>query len=160
MPGAFLCAKTQYQLRPRIMKYFALTVFAIHTLFELAFGLSAFLSGGSSSQTAEQIAAQSTSLTISFRFLGSALMALGVMGAIVMFGPGVQSATARYMAGGFATFHALGAVGSLWTAAPGFEVYDNTLALGALILHGGLALGFIAIVLLMRPASTSGGERG
>ena len=95
------------------MRAFALTVFVVHTCFELVFGLNALISGASSSQTAEQIAAQSDAMTISFRFLGSALTALGVLGLITILGPGVRSVTARYVAGGFATFNGLGELGSL-----------------------------------------------
>ncbi len=128
------------------MRAFALAVFAIHTAFELLFGLNALISGASSSQTAEQIAAQSDAMTISFRFLGSALTALGVLGLITIVGPGVRSEAARYIAAGFATFHGLGALGSLYTAAPGFEVYAAPLALGAVVLHGLLAVGFLVVV--------------
>ena len=133
------------------MRLFALAVFGIHTLFELAFGLNAFLTGASSSQSAEAIAAQSVELTIAFRFLGSALIALGLMGALVLFVAGVRSATARIVAMGFAAFHGLGALGSLWSAAPDFAVYGQPLSLGALILHGLLALGFAVIA--AKPAS-------
>lgn len=133
------------------MKIFALSVFGVHTCFEILFGLNAFLSGASSSQSAAEIAAQSIDLTIAFRFLGSALLALGVLGLIVIVGPGVRSATAWLVAGAFAIFHGLGAAGSLWSAAPTFEVYAQTFSLGALVLHALLALGFAAIVLLMRP---------
>ena len=129
------------------MNYFALGVFILHTVFELLFGISIFTSGGAASQSAEQIAAQSTELTISFRFMGAALTALGVLGAIVIFGPGVRSATARYVAAGLAVFHGLGTFGSLYSAAPGFEAYDAPLALGAVILHGLLAIAFIVIAL-------------
>ncbi len=129
------------------MKLFALIVFAIHTLFELAFGASAFMSGASSSQSPEQIAQQSVQLTIAFRFLGSALLALGVMGALVIFVAGVQSRTAQLAAIAFAVFHGLGAIGSLWSAAPGFAAYEQTLALGALVLHSALAIGFAIIAL-------------
>ncbi|WP_421723351.1 hypothetical protein [Bauldia sp.] len=132
------------------MRTFAYIVFIIHVVFELIFGASAFLSGASSSQSAEQIAQQSVQVTIAFRFLGSALLALGVLGAVVVFVAGVQSATAKYIAIGFAAFHGLGAVGSLWSAAPTFEVYSQPLALGALVLHGLLALGFAAVALLMK----------
>lgn len=117
------------------MRIFALSVFGIHMVFELAFGASAFLTGASSSQNAEQIAQQSVQLTIAFRFLGSALIALGVMAAIVIFVAGLQSRTALYAAMGFAIFHGLGAIGSVWSAAPGFEVYQKPLALGAVTLH-------------------------
>jgi|GEM_PF-2716985 len=132
------------------MKTFAYVVFITHIVFELIFGANAFLSGASSSQSADQIAQQSVQLTIAFRFLGSALLALGVLGAIVVFVAGVQSATAKYVATGFAVFHGLGALGSLWSAAPTFQAYSQTLTLGALVLHGLLAFGFIAVALLTK----------
>ncbi len=132
------------------MKLFALTVFGVHMLFELAFGASAFLSGASSSQGAEQIALQSVETTIAFRFLGSALISLGVMAAIIIFFAGVQSVAARYTAIAFVVFHGLGASGSLWSAAPGYEVYQQTLTLGALTLHTLLAVGFLIVALSLR----------
>ncbi|MEL6573966.1 MAG: hypothetical protein AAFQ64_20150 [Pseudomonadota bacterium] len=134
------------------MRSFALTVFAIHTLFELAFGASIFLAGASSSATPDMVAAQPVAITISFRFMGSALIALGVLGGLVIFGPGVASVTARVIAVGLATFHALGTAGSLFTASPTFEAYTSPLALGAVVLHGVLALGFVVIA-FARPAS-------
>lgn len=130
------------------MDVFALVVFSTHTLFELLFGLSAYASGASSSQTAEQRADQPVALSISFRFLGSALLALGVLGAVVIFGPGVRSEAARYAAVAFATFHGLGTLGSVYSSAPDFTVYRQPLTLGAVIVHGALALGFIALLLL------------
>ena len=137
------------------MRIFALSVFGIHMVFELAFGANAFLTGASSSQSAEEIAQQSVQLTIAFRFLGSALIALGAMAAIVIFVAGLQSRTALYTAMGFAIFHGLGAIGSIWSAAPAFEVYQQPLALGALILHLLLALGF-AFVAIRFPANRAG----
>jgi len=134
------------------MKLFAFVVFGIHMVFELFFGANAYLSGASSSQSAEQIAQQSVQLTIAFRFLGSALISLGVLAAVIVFVAGVQSTTARYAAMAFAVFHGLGAAGSLYSAAPGFEVYQQTLTMGALILHGMLAIGFAVIA--MSPSSS------
>ena len=134
-----------------IMEIFALAVFGVHTIFELLFGASAYLTGASSSQTAEQRAGQGTQMTIAFRFMGSALLALGVLGIFVLFGAGVQSVTAKYVAAGFAVFHGLGALGSLWSAAPTWEAYRKPLTLGALIVHGALALGFVVLALLMTP---------
>jgi hypothetical protein len=131
------------------MTIFALIVFGVHTCFELLFGLNAYFTGASSSQTAAQRADQSVQMTIAFRFMGSALLALGVLGGVVILGPGVQSSTAQYAAAGFAVFHGLGAAGSLWSAAPTFEAYSKALTLGAMIVHGALALGFVAIVILM-----------
>lgn len=133
------------------MKLFAIFLFATHMVFELAFGASAILSGASSSQSAEQIAQQPIQLTIAFRFMGSALIALGVLAAVVLFGSGVGSPTARFVAIGFATFHGLGTLGSLWTAAPTFEVYAEPLALGAVTLHGLLAIGFLIFVAFQKP---------
>ncbi len=135
------------------MRTFAIAVFAVHTLFELFFGANAFLSGSSSSQSAEQIAQQSVEMTISFRFLGSALLSLGILGAIVLFFAGVQSTAAKYIAIGFAAFHTLGTLGSLYSAAPTFEVYAQPLALGAVILHGGLAIGFAIIATALKPGN-------
>ncbi len=137
------------------MRLFALIVFGIHMLFELAFGANAFLSGASSSQSVEQIAEQSVELTIAFRFLGRALMSLGVLAAIIIFVAGVQSVTARYTAIGFFAFHALGASGSVWSAAPGFEVYQQPLSLGALVLHTLLAVGFLIVALSRRDEALS-----
>ena len=133
------------------MRGFALAVFSVHTLFELVFGVNAYLTGASSSQSAAEIAAQSEALTIAFRFMGAALIALGVLGALVIFGPGVRSATARLVAGALAVFHGLGAAGSLATAAPGFEAYDSALSIGAVVVHGLLAAGFAVIA--ARPAA-------
>lgn len=84
-------------------------------------------------------------LTIAFRFMGSALISLGLLAAIVLFVAGVQSKFAQYVAVAFAVFHGLGAIGSLWSAAPDFLVYSQALSLGALILHGALACGFACI---------------
>jgi len=112
------------------MRLYAYALFGIHTLFELAFGARAFLSGGPSALSAEQIALQATDMTIAFRFLGSALLALGIMGLIVLFWAGV---------------------GSLISAQPSFEVYQSGLALGALILHAALALGFVIYALVNKP---------
>ena len=131
------------------MEIFALTVFVVHTCFELLFGASAYFSGGSSSQSADEKANQSPQMTIAFRFMGSALLALGALGLVVIFGPGVTSDTAKYVAAGLAVFHGLGAIGSIWTAAPGFEVYKNRLTIGALVVHGALALGFMAVFFLL-----------
>ena len=136
------------------MKTFALAVFITHALFELGFGASVYISGASSSQSADQIAAQSEALTVAFRFMGSALLALGALGALVILGPGVHSATGRITAIGFALFHGLGTAGSLYTAAPTFTVYAAPLALGAVILHGLLAIGF-TIVALRHPHTTA-----
>ena len=120
--------------------------------FELVFGASAYISGASSSQSAAEIANQPVQLSIAFRFFGSALISLGVLAAIIVFVAGVQSKAAKYAAVAFAIFHGLGAAGSLYTSAPNFEVYQQTLVLGALILHGMLAVGF-SIIALSSPRS-------
>ena len=105
-----------------------------------------YLKGTSSSLSTEQIATQTTQMAITFRFMGSALIALGILGLIIIFIAGVNSKAARYVAMGFAAFHSLGSLGSIYSAAPNFEVYNQPLALGALILHGLLAIGFIIII--------------
>ncbi|WP_044209890.1 hypothetical protein [Flammeovirga sp. OC4] len=79
--------------------------------------------------------------------MGAALMALGFLGLLILLKAGVQSTTAKYSAMGFAVFHGLGSLGSLYTASPNFEVYSEPLALGALVLHGTLAISFITIAL-------------
>lgn len=129
------------------MKRFATIVFSIHTFFELLFGMNNYIKGASASQSAEQIATQSAQMAITFRFMGSALTALGILGLLVIFKAGVRSKTAKYVAVGFAVFHGLGSLGSLYTASPNFEVYSEPLALGALILHGILAVSFIIIAM-------------
>lgn len=134
------------------MYAFAMTVFIIHTLFELAFGLRAYVTGGSSSQTAEEIAVQPPRATMSARFLGSALIALGLLGLLVVIWAGPTSETARIIAVGFAAFHGLGTFGILRVASTDRSVLDTTLSKGALVTHGGLALAFVALVLLLPPA--------
>lgn len=131
------------------MYAFALTVFAIHTLFELAFGLRAYITGGSSSQTPEEIAAQPPRAAMSARFLGSALIALGVLGLLAVVWTGPTSGTARLLAVGFAVFHGLGALGVLKAAAADRTVLAPVLTKGALVTHGGLALGFIVLALFL-----------
>lgn len=129
---------------------FATAVYVIHICFELLFGANAFLSGGSSSQSAEQIAAQSAQATIAARFLGSALIALGVLGALVLFGPGVRSPAARIVAIGLTVFHGLGTLGILLSAFPDPSVLQRILTLGAFLLHGGLAIGFGVLAVFLR----------
>lgn len=128
------------------MKKFSVTIFSIHTIFEILFGLNNYIKGTSSSLSAEQIATQTTEMAITFRFMGAALIALGVLGFIIIFMAGVDSKAARYVAMGFAVFHGLGSLGNLYTAAPGFEVYQQPMALGGLVLHAVLAVGFIIIL--------------
>lgn len=129
------------------MKYFATAIFAIHSIFEILFGMNNYIKGSSASQTAEQIATQTAELAITFRFMGAALTALGVMGLIVLFKFGVLSKTAKYIAMAFVVFHGLGTLGSLYTSAPTFETYNQSMPLGALILHGLLAIGFTIIAI-------------
>ena len=134
------------------MKYFALVVFALHTVFELVFGFNAFVSGAFSWQNAAAAAAQPLQLGTSARFLGSALFALGVLGAVVIFGPGVRSATAKVVSVGLATFHTLGTVGVIIAAFADPTVLSQTNTLGAFVVHGVLAIGFILLVGMKVPA--------
>lgn len=131
------------------MNAFALTVFIVHTLFELVFGLRAYITGGSSSQTAQEIAAQPPKATVPARFLGSALIGLGVLGLLVIVWAGPTSMTARILAVGFATFHGLGALGVLKAAAADRSVLAPALTKGALVTHGALALAFVALAVLL-----------
>ena len=125
------------------MKIFALVVFTLHVIAELVFGANAFLSGGFSSQTAEDLADQPANIAGSARFLGAALMSLGLLGAIVVFGPGVGSAMGRAVAGLLMFFHGIGVVGVLLTA----QQYAGYMTQGAapLIVHLVLALGFLIV---------------
>lgn len=127
------------------MRYFALAVFALHSLAELAFGANAYLSGGFSSQSATELANQAPHIAASARFLGAALFSLGLLGVYVLLGPGVGSKTGRAVAALLFFFHAIGVIGVLITAAqnPGYF----TQGLGPLVVHLILALGF-AVVLL------------
>ncbi len=127
------------------MRLLALITFSMHTIFELIFGISIYLRGASSAQSLEQITVQSVQMTIAFRFMGAALTAMGILGLVIIFWAGVKSQTARFVAIGFATFHGLGALGSIFTAAPSFEAYQRPLSLGALILHALLSIGFVII---------------
>ena len=132
------------------MKYFALVIFALHTVFELLFGFNAFVSGTFSWQSAAQAAAYPLQLGTSARFLGSALLALGVLGAVVIFGPGVRSATAKVVGVGLATFHALGTVGVIIAAFADPTVLSQTNTIGAFVIHGVLAIGFIIFLVGMK----------
>ena len=129
------------------MKRFATIIFGIHSFFELLFEMNNYIKGASASQTAEQIATQTTEMAITFRFMGSALIALGVLGLVILFKAGVLSKTAKYVSIGFAVFHGLGTLGSLYTASPNFEIYSTPMALGAIILHGILAVSFTIIAM-------------
>lgn len=64
------------------MRLFALVVFALHILAELTFGANALLSGGFSSQSAEELAYQPANIEGAARFLGAALFSLGLLGAL------------------------------------------------------------------------------
>jgi hypothetical protein len=129
------------------MKRFATIIFGIHSFFEVLFGMNNYIKGASASQSTEQIATQTVEMAITFRFMGSALTALGILGLLILFKAGVLSKTAKYVAIGFAVFHGLGTLGSLYTAFPNFEIYSQPMALGALILHGMLAIGFTIIAM-------------
>lgn len=84
------------------MRLFALFVFVLHILAELTFGANAFLSGGFSAQSAEELAYQAANIEGAVRFLGAAVFILGLLGALVVFGPGGGSAMGRSIAGLFA----------------------------------------------------------
>ena len=128
------------------MKKFAISVFILHTLFEISFGLRAFIMGSFSSQTAEEVANQTIQLAISARFLGSALFALGVLGLIVLTGPGVRSVTGKFVCIAFALFHGVGTLGVLLSAMNTPSVMTETFIMGPLVIHGVLAAGFITIL--------------
>lgn len=135
------------------MRWFTLIVFALHTLAETVFGLSLFLSGVSSSQTAAEAAAQSSSLTIAARFQAAGLMGMALLGVLVLFYTGIASQTARIAAFVLAFFHTAGCAGIALTAASDPTVLSTTHAQGALIIHGLLVAGFIAIIAFApRPA--------
>ena len=129
------------------MRYVAILVFSLHTLAELAFGANALLSGAFSSQSAEEVAAQPAHLASSARFLGAALFSLGLLGAAVLFGPGVGSQMGRIVAAVLAAFHGIGVAGIFLTASayPGF--LSATHAQGGLSIHLVLAIGFVIVVL-------------
>ena len=127
------------------MKTFAYVVFGLHIFAELLFGARAFVSGGFSSQSAEQLANQTANIAGAARFLGAALLSLGLMGAIVLFGTGVGSAMGRYVAALLTFFHGIGVVGVLLTAAS----YSGYLTQGMapLLVHLVLAVGFLIVFL-------------
>lgn len=127
------------------MKIFALVVFSLHILAELTFGTNAFLAGGFSSQSAEDLATQPANIAGAARFLGAALFSLGLLGALAVFGPGVGSARGRAIAGLLMFFHGIGVVGVLMTA----NQYEGYMAQGTapLVVHLILALGFLIVVL-------------
>ncbi|WP_281612690.1 hypothetical protein [Flammeovirga sp. SubArs3] len=129
------------------MKRFATITFGVHSLFEILFGMNNYIKGASASQTAEQIAHQTVALAITFRFMGAALFALGILGLLILFKAGVLSKTAKIVAAGFTVFHTLGSLGSIYSASPNFEIYSEPMALGAIILHGTLAVCFAFIAL-------------
>lgn len=125
------------------MKLFALIVFALHILAELAFGANAFLSGGFSSQSAEELANQPANIEGAARFLGAALFSLGLLGALAVFGPGVGSPMGRAIAGLLMLFHAIGSVGVLITASQNEGYMAQGIA--PLLVHLILALGFLVV---------------
>jgi hypothetical protein len=126
------------------MKRFTVTVFALHTLAELAFGANAFLSGGFSSQSAEELANQSANIAGAARFLGAALFSLGLLGAVILFGPGVESPMGQHIAAVLMFFHGIGVVGVLITAAtnPGYVAQGTP----PLLVHLVLAAGFLIVI--------------
>ena len=123
-------------------------VFLLHSLAEIGFGLRAFLTGSFSSQPAEEAVQQPSHLAAAARFLGAALVALGVLGAVVLIGPGVRSEMGFWVALVLAVFHGVGCLGVVVTARahPGF--LGQTHARGALIVHLVLAVGFLVSVLV------------
>lgn len=127
------------------MKSLALVVFAIHAVLEVVFGLNALISGGFSSLSAEQLANMPPEVRVSARFLGAALLSLGLMGAWVIFWPGVSSPVGRQMALLLAGFHLIGLAGAAFTAlfAPALWISFHTW--GAMVIHGLLGLGFLTI---------------
>lgn len=129
------------------MRLFAIVVFLVHAGFEILFGLNNFISGASSSLSPEQIAALTPEMTVPYRFLGSALFALGLLGLLVVFGIGVRTAAARMIAAAFTVFHGLGSAGILIAANSDPAVLQKGFTMGALGIHGLLAVGFAIIAL-------------
>lgn len=125
------------------MRLFALVVFALHILAELTFGANAFLSGGFSSQSPEELANQPANIEGAARFLGAALFSLGLLGTLAVFGPGVGSAMGRSIAGLLMLFYGIGSIGVLITASQN----EGYMAQGTapLIVHLVLALGFLIV---------------
>lgn len=132
------------------MKFFAIAVFVLHSLAEITFGVSNFLSGSSSSLTPEQTEALTGAMVNSYRFLGVALFSLGLLGLAVIFGPGVQSVTGWLVAGVLMLFHALGCVGVFMTNAAHPGLLGSGFAQGALAIHGVLAVGFLIVFMTLR----------
>lgn len=135
------------------MKIFALVVFSLHILAELTFGANAFISGGFSSQSAEELANQSANIAGAARFLGAALLSLGLLGAIVVFGPGVGSPMGRSVAALLMFFHGIGVAGVLLTA----QQNTGYMTQGAapLIVHLILAVGFLIVFARYRSIQNS-----
>lgn len=127
------------------MRIFAVSVFALHAVLEMLFGLSALYAGAFTSQSAEEVAAQAPHIASSARFLGSALFALGVLGALTFLGPGVGSPTGRLVALVLFVFHGVGTLGVFLTAAAHPSFLGQTHAIGALSIHLVLALGFLLV---------------
>lgn len=125
------------------MRLFALIVFTLHILAELTFGANAFLSGGFSSQSAEELVYQPANIEGAARFLGAALFSLGLLGVLAVFGPGVGSAMGQSIAGLLMLFHGIGSIGVLITASQN----EGYMAQGAapLLVHLVLALGFLIV---------------
>lgn len=132
------------------MRYFALAIFGLHALAELVFGASAWWSGAFSSQTAEQLAAQPANIASSARFLGAALFSLGLLGALTIFVIGIATAAGRVIALVLAVFHTVGVAGVFLTNSsfPGFM--GESYAIGGLVIHGVLAVGFWVVVAVHR----------
>lgn len=134
------------------MKQVAIIVFALHALAELLFGARSFLSGTFSSQTAEEIAALSPQVMISIRFFGAALMSIGLLAVVTLLSIGVATRAGRIIAAVLAFFHIVGLGGVLFTGAGFPEVLTTTQTAGAVVIHGVLALGFLGVILGLRPA--------
>jgi len=130
------------------MWVFVFIVFLLHSLAEIAFGLRAFITGSFSSQSSDETMHQPANLAAAARFLGAALIALGLLGALVLAGPGVGSDMGFWVAVLLAVFHGIGSLGVVATARanPGF--LRETHARGALTVHMVLALGFVMSAIL------------
>lgn len=126
------------------MRIFAFAVFALHILAEFTFGANAFLSGGFSSQSAKELANQSANIAGAARFLGAALLSLGLLGAIIVFGPGVGSTMGRFVAALLMFFHGIGVIGVLITAQQNTGYMEQGTA--PLIVHLILAIGFLIVI--------------
>jgi len=126
------------------MKYLGLIVFSLHALFELTFGVRAFWSGAFGGLP--EMADGMPQLSVSARFLGSALIALGALSAVTVFTISMSSLAARVIAFGFALFHTLGCIGLALTASEAPELWADTYTIGAISIHGTLAIGFLVFL--------------